>query len=174
MSMFGSVQADFEAWRESSPNASNIESAIADDHDLVVREAFLAGAACVIGGTGKAKKADQGRSIERFLSSYRDQVDKKLREVGVVVGQKRPARKRVEVEITNRQDGELPEHLHAHVRGFHIKQRDQEFVTTVIEIELVGGESDGERVHIAVCPHCLQKLAAAAAIIESIYPNAFE
>lgn len=81
MSMFGSVDQDYEVWKESA-SERGLDSAIADDYEHIIREAFLAGAACVIGGAGKTKKTSG--LIEHFLASYRDQVNAGLTELGIM------------------------------------------------------------------------------------------
>jgi hypothetical protein len=83
MSMFGSLEKDYEAWRESA-EPRGVESAYADDFGCIVKEAFLAGAASIIGGAGKVKSQQGKQFIESFLVEYRGQVNKALAALGIM------------------------------------------------------------------------------------------
>ncbi len=80
MSMYGSFEKDYEAWMDSA-SERGLSDAIADGHEHLIHEAFIAGAASVIGGAGKAKAT--GHSIETFLASYRNQVNAERKILGV-------------------------------------------------------------------------------------------
>ena len=70
--------------------------------------------------------------------------------------------------------GELPEHAHAHVMGFHAQQTRPDIVVTVLELHIMGGEDDGRVVRVALCPHCLLKIAEVTEKLVELYPEAFQ
>lgn len=82
MSMFGSLAKDYEAWKESAAERG-LSSAVADDYEHIIREAFMAGAACIIGGAAEVDYKDGAFAVKPFLASYRDQVNRVLAELGV-------------------------------------------------------------------------------------------
>lgn len=82
MSMFGSLDQDYEAWKESA-SERGLDSAIADDYEHIIREAFLAGAGCIIAGAALVDDASGAFAVKPFLISYRNQINASLNQLGI-------------------------------------------------------------------------------------------
>lgn len=81
------------------------------------------------------------------------------------------ARKRMDrLEMTS-PEGELPDHLHAHIAGFYTQETRPDMVVTVVELTLFGGANDGEVVRIALCPNCMLKLWDVTTALMGKYPK---
>lgn len=83
------------------------------------------------------------------------------------------ARKRIDRTDIMR-DGPLPDHLHAHVENVYSSITRPDMVVSVVEFILFGGPNDGQILRIALCPHCMLKLAACTEALVEKYPEAFQ
>jgi hypothetical protein len=84
------------------------------------------------------------------------------------------ARRKMDPVDVRIRGGEMPEHTHTHVMGFHSQQTRPDMVVTVLELHVMGGQDDGQVFHVAVCPHCLLKIAEVTDKLVELYPEAFQ
>jgi hypothetical protein len=85
------------------------------------------------------------------------------------------ARKRMDgLEIFHPGDGELPEHVHAHVQGFYSQKTGPDMVVVVVEMAAFGGPDDGQVFRVALCPHCMLKMAECTDRLVEQYPEVFQ
>lgn len=84
------------------------------------------------------------------------------------------ARKKMNPVNVQIHGGELPEHVHTHVMGFHAQKTRPDMVVTVLELHVAGGRAGGQVFYVAVCPHCLLKIAEVTDKLVELYPEAFQ
>lgn len=81
MSMFGSLMSDYKTWKNDS--AERLVGMEQEGYERAVREAFVAGAAAIVGGACKVQV--QEGDLDAFLDEYVKQIDAQLAELGIVI-----------------------------------------------------------------------------------------